>query len=156
MVTVRIDLRKAKAAKAGQKMIAQHLFDKGKSFIAAAVLLDQKKGSNDVVLHLICQGLEIIQKALLLAKDYGRFEPMLKKWRHDLVLAADQLQSAYGFNPIDESDRADLEEINVYYCQHLLRYSEIRNFIGGTQHLSGEKALRRAVSLLEIGDKCLM
>jgi len=68
------------------------MYVKGKNFLGAAILLRQKGGYEYVVLHLMCQGVEVTLKALLLLKNYKRYEPKLKKYGHRLMpLVADVL-----------------------------------------------------------------
>ena len=52
-----------------QNIRARMMVERGKGFVAAAVLLDQKARHYEVVLHLICQGLEVFIKGLLLIRD---------------------------------------------------------------------------------------
>ena len=45
--------------------IAQSMYDKGKNFIGAAILLRRLGRQTEyVVLHLICQGMEVIPKRI--------------------------------------------------------------------------------------------
>jgi hypothetical protein len=54
----------------GKQEIAAAMYVKGKNFLGAAMLLRQKGGYEYVVLHLMCQGIEITLKAFLLFKDH--------------------------------------------------------------------------------------
>ena len=131
------------------------MFDKGKHFLAAAVLLDQKNGHKDVILHLGCQGLEIIQKGLLLAKDYDHYMPRLKSKKelgHDLIKGAEALQTAYQFKPLTSAEKTELQEINAYYRESLLRYVAIHDIIGGHE-LKVNRVMRRAVALSKLGER---
>ncbi len=95
----------------GKKNRARAMFYRGKNFLGAAALLDQKGGYRDVVLHLFCQGLEIVQKSLLLEKDYDKFKPDLAKkgkLGHDLVRGWDALFAEYGWKNLKKETRAEL------------------------------------------------
>jgi hypothetical protein len=60
---------------------ADSMYLKGKAFIGAAVLLQRHQrelqaSSDDteyVFLHLLCQGIELVLKGLLLRKDYDKY-----------------------------------------------------------------------------------
>ena len=85
----------------GKRMVAESMYAKGKSFLAAAVLLRQCGGYEYVVLHLICQGVEITLKALLLFKNYGHYRGQLKKpLSHDLTKLVTTASLAFGVRPI--------------------------------------------------------
>jgi len=62
----------------GKRVVAESMYAKGKSFIGAALLLRQWEGYEYVVLYLLCQGIEITLKGLLLMKDYDRYKGKLK------------------------------------------------------------------------------
>jgi hypothetical protein len=57
---------------------ARLMVERGKGFVAAALLLNQKNQHSEVVLHLLCQGLEVFIKRLLLIKDYDTHDPKLE------------------------------------------------------------------------------
>jgi hypothetical protein len=69
----------------GRRLIAASMYQKGKHFVLAALLLRQKGGYEYVVLHLLCQGIEITLKALLLSADYDTHRPKLRSYGHDLL-----------------------------------------------------------------------
>jgi hypothetical protein len=129
------------------------MFHKGAHFLGAAVLLHREKGCRDVVLHLLCQGLEIVQKGLLLANDYDKFKPRLKdKLGHDLVRGSDAVRGAYSLRPLEKEVMAELQSLNLYYRQHLLRYGTIHDVLHNKE-LKFEAVMRRAVALTRLGNK---
>ena len=50
----------------GKRLVAESMYAKGKGFLGAALLLRREGGYGYVVLQLLCQGVEITLKALLL------------------------------------------------------------------------------------------
>ena len=62
-----------KLAPHGKRLVAQSMYSKGGAFIGAALLVRREAGYEFVVLHLLCQGVEIIFKSLLLMLDYDKF-----------------------------------------------------------------------------------
>jgi hypothetical protein len=129
------------------------MFHKGKHFLAAAALLHQIDRNRDVVLQLLCQGLEIIQKGLLLARNYDKFKPKLRKLGHDLVRISDALHAAYTLKPLKKGTKAELQVLSDYYRQHLLRYGTIHDVFGDTRNLPSKAVVRKAVALTVLGDK---
>jgi hypothetical protein len=60
-------------------------YQKGRYFIGAALLLRKHGGDEYVVLHLLCQGVEIVLKALLLLHDFDKYRTLLKGYGHAAV-----------------------------------------------------------------------
>jgi hypothetical protein len=140
----------------GKNLVAHAMFRKGKQFLAAAVLLHQKASYGNVVLHLLCQGLEIVQKGLLLARNYDKFKSQLTDKRmlgHDLVRGSLALQIEYALKPLKRETEVQLQLLNRYYCRHLLRYGNIRDILCSTKKLQFEAVMRRSVALTKLGNK---
>lgn len=137
----------------GKLLVAHAMLHKGTQFVGAAILLRQKNGYPDVVLHLLAQGLEIVQKGILLAKDYDRFRPQLKKLGHNLVRGSDALESACGFRPMPQKLKAELQAISGFYGQHVLRYASIHDLFGGPIDVPTDGILRRTVVLIRWGNR---
>ena len=55
-----------------KRLMADGHYRRGQHFIAAAILLRQHGGHEYVVLHLLCQGVEIVLKAILLLRDFDK------------------------------------------------------------------------------------
>ena len=138
-----------------KKLVAHAMFDKGKHFLAAAVLLLKQNGHPEVVRHLLAQGLEVIQKGLLLAKDYDRYQPRLKyKLGHSLVRGSNALRACYGFRPLQTDVLRELQKLSAYYEDHLLRYGTIEDLLGaGGRELAIERVARRTVALVRFGNR---
>src|SRR6266852_9474760 len=103
----------------GKWVVAESMYAKGKSFLAAAVLLRQRGGYEYVVLHLICQGIEITLKALLLFRDYDCHKGQLRKpLDHNL----NRIVTAASLRPISGALAIELATLNSLYSKHLLRY----------------------------------
>lgn len=59
MVSVISAVGHAQLTAHGKRLVASSMFAKGKAFLGAAILLRQKGGYEFVVLHLLCQGIEV-------------------------------------------------------------------------------------------------
>jgi hypothetical protein len=104
-------------------LIAEFMYAKGKSFLGAALLLRNEGGDKYVTLHLLCQSIEIILKALLLAKDYDAHIIHLRTtYGHNLIKLADVAIAAYFRRPIAQNVRIELSTLNQLYSDHRLRY----------------------------------
>ncbi|HET9390980.1 MAG TPA: hypothetical protein VFO44_15135 [Steroidobacteraceae bacterium] len=87
-----------------KSLVAKSMYAKGRSFVEAAYLLHKNGGYEFVVLHRLCQGIEVVLKAVLLAIDYDRYRPQLKDVNgHNLVKAADIVLVAAGLSPMERS-----------------------------------------------------
>ncbi len=71
----------------GRKFLARSQFERAKSFLGAAILLRQKGGDEYVVLHLICQAIEIAAKAVLMLSNFEKHSPekLRRRYNHNLA-----------------------------------------------------------------------
>jgi hypothetical protein len=155
MTNLNIQIGQASLTSHGKKMVAHAMFHKGKHFLGAAILLEKRDGYRDVVLHLICQGIEIIQKGMLLAQDFDKYAPKLQKpLGHNLVRGSELLRDAFKLKPLKKATQEELCLLSEYYCKHLLRYGSIHDVIGGGGHnLEFQRVVRRAMALMIFGEK---
>src|SRR5262245_7718972 len=107
---------------AGKKLVAESMYAKGRSFLGAAILLRREQGDEYVVLTLICQGVEIILKALLPHRDYNKFQPKLNKLGHNLEKIAAAVITEFSVRPLNTAVGGELKTLNSLYSQHYLRY----------------------------------
>jgi hypothetical protein len=137
----------------GKRAIAQRMFVKGQSSVAAAILLRQQGGYEWVVLHLHCQGLEIVLKAFLLLHDYDYYSPRLRKdYGHDLEKLARATLRLYGLNPLSTAVASELHGLNQLYRQHLLRYASGYDLVADPVAIPSDRVLRRLVAALRLAD----
>lgn len=108
----------------GKLVVTRMMYQDGRDFLGAAMLLSQRReGSDAVVLHLTCQGIEIILKAFLLVADYDRFKPRLRSMGYNLVRLAQEVTKVAKVKPLRSNVLAELQALNNFYTRHLLRYA---------------------------------
>jgi hypothetical protein len=107
----------------GRHIIASALYSKGRSFVGASVLLRKHGGDEYVVLHLLCQGIEIIVKALLLFLDYKKYDKLQRKFGHDLDKVISAAIERYRLHPLRPALAAEVVALSDFYSKHLLRYA---------------------------------
>jgi hypothetical protein len=147
----------ARLTRHGKRAVAASMYAKGKSFVAAAILLRQQGGYEYVVLHLLCQGTEIIVKALLLFKDYDGYHRQLKKpLGHDLEKIAATAVDAFGLRPLRASLAADLGALNALYRAHRLRYGTGRDLLVDPASIRSDRILRRVAAVIRLADSQLV
>lgn len=134
----------------GKKYIAASMYAKGTAFIGAAALLHRNGGYQYVVLHLLCQGIEVAMKGLLLAKDYDKYNPMLKGIGHNLSKAVDTAIAAGGFSPLKPAVRTELENLSQFYKKHLLRYGSIMDILVDPHSISSERVVRKMLAVVRL------
>ena len=127
----------------GKGVVAESMYAKGKAFLGAAILLRQESGYEFVVLHLMCQGIEILLKGLLLVVDYDRYKPKLKTLGHNLVRIVEVASKAAGINPLRPHVQAELEKLNSLYSQHLLRYGSGYDILVDPRAIPSRRVLQR-------------
>lgn len=137
-------LGKGTWTKYAKRQAALSMYDKGRSFVAAAILVEDRAGNQWVVLHLICQGIEIVLKALLLFKDFDAYKPRLKReFGHTLLPLVQEVLSAYNLNPLRPQLAAELEKLAPLYARHLLRYGSFYDLLVHPQTVPCHGVIRR-------------
>ena len=121
-------VNQGKLAPAGKEVIAASMYGKGKAFVGAAILLSRQGDSEHVdyvVLHLLCQGIELVLKGLLLLKDYDRYESsLINSLGHNLHKIALEAVSAYSTKPLRPDLDQELSRLNNLYSKFLFRTFE--------------------------------
>jgi hypothetical protein len=131
----------------GKKLIARVQFDKGRAFVGAALLLKphtQNESYKYVYLHLVCQGIELILKGLLLAKDYNNYRPKLKKkFGHDIISLAKVTLCEFSLNPLTPEIERDLSYLSQQFSAHSLRYSSAHDIFINPNSIAINPVMRR-------------
>ena|SRR5579863_8981289 len=102
------------------------LYQRAKSFLGAAVLLQRQGGDEFVVLHLFCQGIEIFLKTILLMKDFDRFNPQLQRnYGHNLERLTEAALQEYRLHQVRPPLMSELHQLNELYSHQWLRYGSL-------------------------------
>jgi hypothetical protein len=139
----------------GKSMVAHAMFHRGKQFIQGAILLDREDAYHYVVLHLFCQGLEIILKGLLLLRNYDLYEPQLKNIRHNLIKAAEKVRVEFGSKPLREDIMDQLKKLNNLYGRQLLRYGSSLDIFIDPKQIPSNLIFKKTIQLIMIGNRIL-
>ena len=107
----------------GKEVVARSMYEKGKAFLAAAILLRQRGGYEYAVLHLICQGIEVLGKGYLLMSNYDHFKPKLRSYGHNLLRLAAAVESEAKIRILRPRERSELESLieashREFLCRH--------------------------------------
>lgn len=136
-----------------ERWIARSMYTKGKSFIAAVILLRQRGGYEFVVLHLVCQGVEIVLKALMLLKDFTRYEPRLKEYGHKLDRLVGDALSEFGLHPARAPLEKEIGFLSALYSKHLLRYNSDFDIFVDPNTIESERVFRRLAAVLRLAER---
>lgn len=131
-----------------KELIATAMYNHGKEFIAAALLLKQRGGHGFVGLHLLCQGVEIILKALLLRVDYDYYHSKLRSIGHDLINASDEVIMATNAKRLTSPLMRELQLLNDYYSNHHLRYASVADVLIDPNNIGSERTWRRIGAII--------
>ncbi|CAK1711523.1 HEPN domain-containing protein [Vibrio crassostreae] len=105
------------------------MYVKGRSFIMAGGLVNAYGGDRFVYLHLLCQGIECITKAVLLNKSYKTYEPKLRnKFGHNLEKLYSEVEGNNKSLTLSKDAAFELKQLNSYYKNHMLRYGSEADF----------------------------
>lgn len=135
---------------------ARLMVERGKGFIVAAMLLNQKDRHSEVVLHLFCQGTEVFLKGLLLIKDYNTYDTKLKKYGHDLVKLVKVTLLEFKAKPLRNDVATELAILSNLYSKHLLRYSSLHDLLGdGFKSVKTDLVARRLLAVMKLSARRL-
>lgn len=134
----------------GRYWVAASMYDKGKAFVGASILLRRSSGNPAVVLHLLCQGIELILKAVLLRTDYKKYQPELKKIGHNLEGAAAAARAATGWHLYSNLTAQELARVNEFYKDHLLRYASGVDIFIDPATIPNTRIVRHTYALLKL------
>lgn len=125
------------------------MYEKGRSFVLAGGLVKAYEGHRFVYLHLLCQGLECIGKALLLAHDYEKYEPTLRTdFGHDLEVLVAEIDRNSGRSFLSSESSNELKSLNSYYRRHMLRYGNAGDFEQESLQVAADHLHRDLVNCL--------
>lgn len=134
----------------GKRLVARSMYMKGQAFIASAILLRQKGGYEYAVLQLLCQGIEVALKGLLLLVDYDTYKSRLRTLNHNLVAVADAALTAVELSQLQPPIRKELQMLSDLYSRHLLRYGNIHDILVNPATISSELVIRRMAAAFRL------
>lgn len=137
----------------GKNQIALHMCDKGKSFIGSAILLRERGGHEYVVLHLLCQGIEVLGKGYLLKVNYDFYEKKLRSLGHNLIKLVEEIEKVSGLSILNKKIENEIIILNSLYSKHLLRYASMRDVIFDPKSVSSKRVFRRLVIVIKLAIK---
>jgi hypothetical protein len=141
----------------GKRQIGLSMYVKGKVFIGASILLrrqDDSEPMDYVALHLLCQGVEITLKGLLLLLDYDRFKPRLRSpLGHDLRKVAEEALAAHGLKAPAGALADELAALSNLYSQHLMRYGTAYDILVDPRTIPRHRVLRRIGAVIRLAER---
>ena len=132
-----------------EKEVAVDTLKKGENFIRTALLLRKNNSDENVVLSMICQGIENILKGLLLAKDYVRYEPLLKrKFGKNLLRLYYRTKKEYRISNLDARAVNELQILAYLYKNQFLHYGHLINLLNDDKAFESGHLLRKLFQIL--------
>ena len=136
-----------------KRLRARFMFGRGQNFLAAAVLLERHGGDGFAVLYLLCQGVEVVLKALLIMRDYEKHKPRLKKFGHNLSKLADATRLEFGLNALRPPLKAELDALNRLYANaavYPLRYASFLDLLVDPSTVPRALVARRMAAIFRL------
>ena len=129
--------------------IAVETLKKGENFIRTALLLRKNNSDENVVLSMICQGIENILKGLLLAKDYVRYEPLLRrKFGKNLLRLYYRTRKEYKIKNLDARAVNELQILAYLYKNQFLHYGHLINLLNDDRAFESGHLLKKLFQIL--------
>lgn len=139
-----------------EKEIAVETLKKGENFIRTALLLRKNNSDENVVLSMICQGIENILKGLLLSKDYVRYEPLLRrKFGKNLLRLYYRTTKEYRIYNLDARAVNELKILAYLYKNQFLHYGHLINLLNDDKAFESGHLLRKLFQILNYVKKKL-
>lgn len=155
LITATFKVSAFKKTTKGKQLAAWRFYLRGRQFIRVAFTLDQDDpGDGYVVRHLLCQGVELILKALLLRKNYDKYRPLLRKapFGHDLLGLLNEVKQLY-IVKLEPELLADITKLNSFFKTHLFRYSDIEAFLSPAETFPIRRCLEKLLDLMQVMDR---
>ena len=151
----RISATKGTWTKGGKRMRAMIMYNKGKEFIAASVLLNrQQRTQSFVQIHLLLQGFEIILKGILLYHDYDKHTKKLRKYGHNLIKLTNKVKLIKPYNTVlDKEFTNRLSNLNQQYTNTNLRYGSLLDVFIDSNTIDITNIAIKIKELIEVFDK---
>lgn len=140
----------------GKRMVAESMYAKGKSFIGAALLLRQRQGYEYVVLHLLCQGIEITLKGLLLIKDYDKYKGKLKVFGHNIENLVEAARKEFSVHSMRPALEAELKKLSSLYSSQRLRYGTFYDVLVNPETIQSWLTLRKITAVVRLADRHIL
>ena len=134
----------------GKCVIADVMYAKGQAFVIAAALLKRNNGYEYAVLHLLCQGIEVALKGLLLHINYDQFKLELKSLGHNLIKIVNSTTCASGLKPPRYELQVELETLSKLYSKHLLRYGSNHDIFVSASTIPSDRLFRRIAAVFRL------
>lgn len=135
------------------------MYQKGKEFLAAALLIKSKGSFTHVPTHLVCLAVELILKSLLLFRDYKKYKPLLPKrnaFGHDLVALALEWKTELNRNRINAQFLEELKLLHEYYINKGLRYGSLVDVFMAADSIKTKETLKQLQRIVLKTDKILI
>lgn len=117
------------------------------------MLLRQQGGDEYVVLHLLCQGVEIILKAMLLFLDYKKYNKLQRKFGHDLDKVISAAIEGYHLHPLRSALADEIKVLSDFYGKHFLRYAGLHDIFIAPGSIGSARTFRRLAAVLRLANR---
>jgi hypothetical protein len=147
-----------KLSKHGKFLIAMSMYQKGKAFLGASILLrkhDTGEATEYVALHIFCQGLETLLKGLLLLHNYGLFQPRLIKLGHRLPNLIEVTSKIYKLKPMSAPLLAEVTNLGKFYATERLRYGSGIDIFISPHSIESKRIQRRIYAVIRLSERQL-
>jgi hypothetical protein len=139
--------------KHGKMMMASAQFEKGCAFVGAAHLMRPyavHEPQQYVVLHLVCQGIELIIKGLLLIKDFDGYRQREKKFGHNIDHLVKEAIKVFKLNPLNPKLAAEIKYLAERYSTHQLRYASVVDIFIAPSSIGCDLVIRKLNAVIRL------
>ena len=139
--------------KHAKAMIARAQFERGCAFVGAAHLTRphaMHEPQQYVVLHLVCQGLELIIKGILLTKDFDTYRSKEKIFGHKIERLTDEAIKVFNLRPLEPKLKTEIKYLAERFSAHQLRYASAMDIFIAPSSIEYDLTLRKLHAVIRL------
>jgi hypothetical protein len=137
-----------------KRQMASDFCRRGMHFYAAAVLLRQNGGDGYVVLHLKCQGIELVLKGWLLLRNFDKYKSKIRAYSHNLERLVRDALVEFKRDPLPAEIATELQELSQLFSSHEFRYSFLRPVFVDLASISTGRVEGHFAYALQVAARC--
>lgn len=137
----------------GKMIIARAQFERGCAFVGAALLTRPhaiQEPQQYVFLHLVCQGIELITKGLLLTRDFDTYRPREKEFGHKITRLIEETLTVFNKRPLEPKLKAEIKYLADSFGEHRLRYASAMDIFIAPSSIECDLVLRKLHAVIRL------
>ena len=108
-----------------------------------------------VVLHLVCQGIELIVKGILLARDFDGYRSREREFGHKIEPLIEEAIRVFKLKPLRPNLKSEIKYLADRFKAHQLRYASIVDIFIAPSSIGCDLVLRKIYAVIRLSRRKL-